>query len=190
MAYVSVTNQFADSTSLDATELNQNWGDIINGVTDGSKSLNVADITIGNDLNLSSTLAIGGATTIDGSLSVAGATTISDDITIDTGIFKILSLTSEDQTIAAGAMTPTKCCVVVNGEGDLADNLDTITATNFSDGSLLLLKRNATSGDITIRNNVGNIICGANRTLSTNSQMLLLWDAIASKWNQVFYAAN
>lgn len=67
MAAPSVTYTFTNDTAADATEVNQNFTDIINGITDGTK-----DITV----NL---LQANGAATFNGNVTLGNAT--GDDIT-------------------------------------------------------------------------------------------------------------
>lgn len=68
MAAPSVTYSFSNSTTADATEVNQNFDDVINGITDGTK-----DLTI-------SAFQANGAATFNGAVTLGNAT--SDDITI------------------------------------------------------------------------------------------------------------
>lgn len=56
MAYISVTNQFVNGTVANATDVNQNFTDIVNGLKDGTKDLNIAALNVGGTLT---------ATTID-----------------------------------------------------------------------------------------------------------------------------
>lgn len=67
MAAPSVTYTFANSTTADATQVNQNFADVIAGVSDGTKDISVATVTVsGNtvlgdlstdDLTINSSLA-------------------------------------------------------------------------------------------------------------------------------------
>ena len=190
MAYPSVTYTFVDADPLDASELNANFNDLVNSVVDGSKALNIEAITVADNFDLTSTIAITGASTISGTLNIGSTTALANDVVIDNLLTKILSITAEDRTLNSDAMTPLKSSVTVCGEGSLADDLETITATNFVDGSLLLLRKLATSGDITVKNGTGNIVCGSDRVLSTYSIMLLLYDAISTNWHLLSYESN
>jgi hypothetical protein len=53
MAFPSVTNTFVNATASDATQVNQNFTDLINGLTDGTKSLNIAGITVSGTVTYS-----------------------------------------------------------------------------------------------------------------------------------------
>ena len=46
MAAPSVTHTFSNSTTADATQVNTNFNDIINGVSDGTKDLTVSTVTV------------------------------------------------------------------------------------------------------------------------------------------------
>lgn len=68
MAAPSVTWTFTNGTTSDATQVNTNFTDLINGASDGTK-----DYTIG-------TLSVAGATTLNGNVTLGDST--ADDITI------------------------------------------------------------------------------------------------------------
>ena len=62
MANPSVTYTFTNGTVADATQMNQNWTDIINCLTDGSKSLNIDAITTAGKATLNGAVDLGNAT--------------------------------------------------------------------------------------------------------------------------------
>ena len=68
MAAPSVTHTFSNSTVADATQVNTNFTDVINGVSDGTKDLSVSAFTAA------------GAVTLNGAVTLGNAT--GDDITI------------------------------------------------------------------------------------------------------------
>lgn len=62
----SVTHTFANSTTADATQVNTNFTDIINGLTDGSKDLSISALTLaGNFTANGTTNTIGSASNDD-----------------------------------------------------------------------------------------------------------------------------
>ena len=64
-------------------------------------------------------------------------------------------------TIATGVITPTQAYHSIDTEGDAAtDDLDTITATNFSAGSVIEFKQANSSRSIVFKNGTGNIVTG------------------------------
>lgn len=68
MAAITVTNTFTNGTAADATEVNQNFTDLVNGLGDGTKDITVSAITAG------------GAVACNGAVTMGNAT--GDDITI------------------------------------------------------------------------------------------------------------
>ncbi|CAK0739699.1 hypothetical protein CCP2SC5_1020027 [Azospirillaceae bacterium] len=61
MAYPSVTYTFSNSTTADASQVNQNYADIINGLSDGTKDLSVSAITAAGNVTFNGNTAIGNA---------------------------------------------------------------------------------------------------------------------------------
>lgn len=60
MAAPSVTNTFANSTTADATQVNQNFTDLINGASDGTKDYTISALTCNGNVTLNgSTTTIG-----------------------------------------------------------------------------------------------------------------------------------
>lgn len=86
MANISVTNTFSNSTTADATQVNQNFSDIINGTSDGTKDFSISALTVGGTLTANGNVNIGNASsddlTVTASLasSLAIKTTFSYDI--------------------------------------------------------------------------------------------------------------
>ena len=56
MGYPAVTNTFVASSTAKASEVNQNFTDIINGITDTTKDLNVNDVTVNGSLKINSSV--------------------------------------------------------------------------------------------------------------------------------------
>lgn len=66
MANVSVTYSFSNSTTADATQVNQNFTDIINGTSDGTKDFSIAALTCSGNATLNGTTnTIGNASSDD-----------------------------------------------------------------------------------------------------------------------------
>lgn len=59
MAYPSVTNTFVNGNTADATAVNQNFTDLINGCSDGTKDLNVNAGTFGSTLTANGAVTLG-----------------------------------------------------------------------------------------------------------------------------------
>lgn len=73
MASPAVTYTFSNSTTADATEMNQNFLDVINGITDGSKDLSIFALTCAGNVSLNANVTLGNASgddiTFTGSLA-------------------------------------------------------------------------------------------------------------------------
>jgi len=87
MAYPSVTYTFSNSTTADATQVNQNFTDLINGLSDGTKDLSISALTVA------------GTATLNGAINLGNAT--SDDITI-TGYLASSFIPKTNQTYDIG----------------------------------------------------------------------------------------
>ena len=61
MAYISVTNTFVAGNVADPTEVNTNFDDIVDGLSDATKSLNMDDATFGGDLAVTGYSTLGGS---------------------------------------------------------------------------------------------------------------------------------
>ena len=87
MASPSVTYTFSNSTTADATQVNQNFTDLISGMTDGSKSFSIDAITCA------------GTATFNGAVNLGNAT--GDDITV-TGYLASALVPKTDDTYDIG----------------------------------------------------------------------------------------
>jgi hypothetical protein len=65
MAYPSVTYTFTNGTTASATEVNQNFTDLINGISDGTKDLSISALTVAGTASLNGAVNIGNATSDD-----------------------------------------------------------------------------------------------------------------------------
>ncbi|MBP6151890.1 MAG: hypothetical protein KA413_00295 [Candidatus Methylopumilus sp.] len=73
MAAPSVTYTFSNSTTADATQVNTNFTDLVNSLSDGLKDLTVSSLG-------TATITVSGAATFNGTVALGNATT--DDVTI------------------------------------------------------------------------------------------------------------
>lgn len=102
MASPSVTYTFSNSTTADATQVNQNFTDLINGMSDGTKDFSISALTCAGTATLNGNVNIGNASgddlTITASLasSIAIKTTFSYDIGAATLGLKYIFLGSAD----------------------------------------------------------------------------------------------
>ena len=65
MAYIAVTYSFSNSTTADATQVNQNFQDIIDGLSNGTKDLSVSAVTAAGNLTVSGNTTLGNASSDD-----------------------------------------------------------------------------------------------------------------------------
>jgi hypothetical protein len=78
MAAPSVTYTFANSTTADATQVNQNYTDLVNALSDGTKDISVAQVTAAGKFTASAAFVTSGVSTVvatNGSSSTVGDTT-------------------------------------------------------------------------------------------------------------------
>lgn len=90
MANVAVTNTFTNSTTADATQVNQNFTDIINGTSDGTKDFSINALTCA------------GTATLNGNVNIGNAS--GDDLTITASLASDLPIKT-NTTYSIGAAT-------------------------------------------------------------------------------------
>lgn len=77
MANVSVTYTFSNSTTADATQVNQNFTDVINGTSDGTKDFSISALTCAGNVAFNGNTTIGNASSDDLTVTASLASTIS-----------------------------------------------------------------------------------------------------------------
>lgn len=87
MASITVTYSFSNSTTADATQVNQNFTDIINGTSDGTKDFSINALTCAGNVNINGNTTIGNASsdTITVTASLASSIPIGTTNTYDIG---------------------------------------------------------------------------------------------------------
>lgn len=99
MALPSVTYSFTNSTTADATEVNTNFTDLINSMTDGTKSFTIDALTAGGTATFNGAVTLGNSSSDD--ITVTGS--LASDIPIKTtDSYDIGSATKGLQTIYIG----------------------------------------------------------------------------------------
>lgn len=76
MAIPSVTNTFSNGTTADATQVNTNFTDLINALTDGTKSITVDAITAAGNVSFQGNVTLGNGSVDDLTISASLASTI------------------------------------------------------------------------------------------------------------------
>jgi hypothetical protein len=82
MAYISVTYSFANSTTADATQVNTNLNDIITGLSNGTKDIQVSQIIANGNVNFKGNAILGDAS----SDTITFTGSIAANIPIKTGV--------------------------------------------------------------------------------------------------------
>jgi hypothetical protein len=72
----SVTYTFSNSTTADATQVNQNFTDILNGMSDGTKDFSISALTCAGVVTLNANTTIGNASSDDLTITASLASTI------------------------------------------------------------------------------------------------------------------
>lgn len=87
MAAVAVTYTFSNSTTADGTQVNQNFTDIVNGLSDGTKDLSINALTVAGNASFSGNTTFGNASGDDVLFtgSLAGTIPIKTTNTYDLG---------------------------------------------------------------------------------------------------------
>ncbi len=87
MGFITVTNTFSNGTASDATAVNANFTDIINGTSDGTKNFNIFDLTAAGTSTLSGAVVLGTTSVNDMTLngSLASHLLIKTTTTYDVG---------------------------------------------------------------------------------------------------------
>jgi hypothetical protein len=76
MANPAVTYTFSNSTTADATQVNQNFTDLINGLTDGTKDLSISAITAAGTATFNGAVNLGNASSDDLTITASLASTV------------------------------------------------------------------------------------------------------------------
>ena len=111
MANPSVTYTFSNGTAADASEVNTNFSDIINSLTDGTKSLSIDAITAAGAATFNGNVTLGNASgdaiTVTGTPTFGAAATfnggISGNVAFDTDTFYV---DASNNRIGAGTASP------------------------------------------------------------------------------------
>lgn len=87
MAYTTVTYTFSNSTTADATQVNQNFTDLINGLSDGTKDLSVSALTAAGTATLNGNVNLGNSSSDDLTITaaLAGSVSVKTNATYNVG---------------------------------------------------------------------------------------------------------
>lgn len=76
MASPAVTYTFSNSTTADASQINQNFTDLINGMTDGTKDFSISALTCAGNVTFNGNTTIGNASSDDLTITASLASTL------------------------------------------------------------------------------------------------------------------
>ncbi len=156
MANITVTHSFVNGTTADATEVNTNFTDIINGTSDGTKDFSINALTCAGAAILNGNVTLGNATgdTITPTGRLAADLDPSADNARDFGATALAykAMYSYDFFASLGAVgTPS---FSFNGDADTGMWSSAANIINFSAGGTEILEIDGTSIDATVPFNV------------------------------------
>lgn len=169
MAFITVTNTFTNGTTADATQVNTNFTDLIAGLSDGTKDINISAFTAGGVSTLNGNTTIGA--TSANTLSVVAVATFSSAINITPTTNQIVLGTTNKTTISATAPAASRTYTIPDA-GANADFVMTKGAKTIS-------------GDTTFANTLaaGNVFTCAGT--ATFSQALIMTQATDSRTGSI-----
>jgi hypothetical protein len=152
MANITVTHSFVNGTTADATEVNTNFTDIINGTSDGTKDFSINALTCAGAATLNGNVTLGNATgdTITPTGRLAADLDPSADNARDFGASALAykAMYSYDFFASLGAVgTPS---FAFNGDTDTGMWSSAANVLNFSAGGTEILEIDGTSIDSTV----------------------------------------
>jgi len=99
MAAITVTNTFSNGTTADATQVNTNFTDIINGLSDGTKDVSISALTCAGAATLNGNMVFGNAAA--DTITVTGTPTCATAVTVTPTTNQIVLGTTRTATISA-----------------------------------------------------------------------------------------
>ena len=110
----SVTYTYSNGTTADADQVNQNFTDLINGLSDGTKDLSINALTLA------------GSATMNGSVTIGNAT--GDDLTVTASLASSIVVKTHN-TYDIGSTTSALRAVYISGGGTHSVGLKAGTAS-------------------------------------------------------------
>ncbi|HNI02009.1 MAG TPA: hypothetical protein PLO94_06630 [Chitinophagales bacterium] len=111
----SVTYTFSNGTTADATQVNQNFSDLVNGITDATKDLSIANLTVATALTASGTLAVTSTSTLSGNVTINNSKTL----TISKTSSQLIFGTTNTTTISATAPSASRVFTIPDAGSDV-----------------------------------------------------------------------
>lgn len=151
MSYITVTNTFVNSTTASATDVNTNFTDIINGLSDGTKDISVSAITAAGTATLNGHVNLGNSSSDDLTISASLAATV--PIKTNTS-FDIGSSTKGLQYVYMGASST--YTTRLGSATQTASRLYTIPASDAD--TSFMMKRGTQTNDSASSGDIGEYI--------------------------------
>lgn len=186
MAYPSVTHTFISSTTASASAVNQNFSDLINSLSDGSKDININAATLAGNLIVNGNTTLGNASSDDLTLtaSLASALSIKTNNTYDigsaglglSGLYFGAPSSRSTRITANQSLSASHTLVLPNGNGTADDLLNTDGSGNLFWGAFRKLPNRAYNYSlscavgsnaltITLKGDDGNDLSSTNKAL-------------------------
>jgi len=197
MAYPSVTHTFSDGTAniIYAAQINTNFTDMINGVSGGTKDLNVNGITAAGALTVNGNTTLGNASADTIAINAGTVTPVAGSKHFIPIFGMGPSGTIPTVTISDGTLTPTASVCYVTSETSTSDDMTNISVASISSNAGTMLLLIPTNGHtITFKHNAGGnnpifLTAGTDWVLTSDYGTLLLVYG-NSKWLQIGGSLN
>jgi len=185
MGYPAVTYTLSNGNTSDATQVNQNYTDLINGFSDASKDFNMNAGTLASTLTVTGNVAVNtnkftitaasGNTLVAGTLTVTGATTFAGAVTANGGITlgagdDLIGSSTSDITINTTAFTVAGATGNTSVGGTLGVTGAVTLSSTLTDGALTL-SAGAITGCTSLT--VDNIVVNGNDISSSSGNITL-----------------
>lgn len=183
MGYTSVTNTFSSAATIFASAHNQNFTDIINGLSDGTKDLNVAAITCTGFTNTGNT-TLGNAVT--DTITVTGRF-VSSLIPLTTNLYDLgsSSLLYKDLYLA-GSATIGSLSGVVKATTGLLSAATLVNADVSATAAITLSKLAATTASRAVVSDASGFLTAATTTSTEIGYVNGVTSAIQTQINNIF----
>lgn len=105
MGFISKTTSFVSGTTISASQVNTNFDDLVNGLSDGTKDIGINAATFTGAVDANSTLQVAGALTASSTARFAGAVTASAAVYALSTLQCTGALTASGTATVSGALT-------------------------------------------------------------------------------------
>lgn len=197
MANPSVTNTFVAATTAQSSQVNQNFTDLINSLTDGTKTLTVAAIVTGT-LTTSGNVTLGdavgdtctitGIATIGSTLNVTGAVVLASTLRVNgvTSVFDNIAAGAGSLQIGASTSNATRFALFALGINNASTS--TLTGAVSTDASYSVSNVTGDPGAVTDAIKIAcQDISAGNATLILRTERALVVESVTSDRTLSFY---